>query len=94
MVGIFLTVWVKSDLRDDVRNMKVSCVGRGLMGYLGNKVVQLNFYRDLAIQRNVIIREVYNLVPVDLMNRVETNISITAEARVPKKSEERKYPNL
>ncbi|KAH9623366.1 hypothetical protein KSS87_012622 [Heliosperma pusillum] len=37
MVGIFLTVWVRSDLRDDVRNMKVSCVGRGLMGYLGNK---------------------------------------------------------
>lgn len=37
MVGIFLTVWAKSDLRDDVRNMKVSCVGRGLMGYLGNK---------------------------------------------------------
>ncbi|KAM7521619.1 hypothetical protein LguiA_011521 [Lonicera macranthoides] len=37
MVGIFLTVWVKSDLRDGVRNMKVSCVGRGLMGYLGNK---------------------------------------------------------
>ncbi|CAK9151104.1 unnamed protein product [Ilex paraguariensis] len=37
MVGIFLTVWVKSDLKDDIRNMKVSCVGRGLMGYLGNK---------------------------------------------------------
>ncbi|KAJ6412293.1 hypothetical protein OIU84_005368 [Salix udensis] len=37
MVGIFLTVWVKSDLRDDVRNLKVSRVGRGLMGYLGNK---------------------------------------------------------
>ncbi|KAG2697058.1 hypothetical protein I3843_07G087800 [Carya illinoinensis] len=37
MVGIFLTIWIKSDLRDDVRNMKVSCVGRGLMGYLGNK---------------------------------------------------------
>ncbi|KAB2050661.1 hypothetical protein E1A91_A12G004100v1 [Gossypium mustelinum] len=37
MVGIFLTVWVKSDLRDYVRNLKVSCVGRGLMGYLGNK---------------------------------------------------------
>ncbi|KAI7737827.1 hypothetical protein M8C21_028763 [Ambrosia artemisiifolia] len=27
----------KSDLRDHVHNMKVSCVGRGLMGYLGNK---------------------------------------------------------
>ncbi|CAI9107789.1 OLC1v1007233C4 [Oldenlandia corymbosa var. corymbosa] len=37
MVGIFLTVWIRSDLRDNVNNMKVSCVGRGLMGYLGNK---------------------------------------------------------
>ncbi|XP_031098170.1 type IV inositol polyphosphate 5-phosphatase 6-like [Ipomoea triloba] len=37
MVGIFLTVWVRSELREHVRNMKVSCVGRGLMGYLGNK---------------------------------------------------------
>ncbi|XP_074558481.1 type IV inositol polyphosphate 5-phosphatase 7-like [Curcuma longa] len=37
MVGIFLTIWVRSDIRDDVRNLKVSCVGRGLMGYLGNK---------------------------------------------------------
>lgn len=39
MVGIFLTVWVRSELRDHVRNLKVSCVGRGLMGYLGNKVI-------------------------------------------------------
>lgn len=38
MVGIFLTVWIRSDLRDYVHNLKVSCVGRGLMGYLGNKV--------------------------------------------------------
>ncbi|GAB4841581.1 Type I inositol polyphosphate 5-phosphatase 4 [Ancistrocladus abbreviatus] len=37
MVGIFLTIWMGSDLRDDVRNFKVSCVGRGLIGYLGNK---------------------------------------------------------
>ncbi|XP_058778446.1 type IV inositol polyphosphate 5-phosphatase 7-like [Vicia villosa] len=37
MVGIFLTVWVRSELKDHVKNMKVSCVGRGLMGYLGNK---------------------------------------------------------
>lgn len=38
MVGIFLTVWIRSDLRDYVHNLKVCCVGRGLMGYLGNKV--------------------------------------------------------
>jgi len=40
MVGVFLTVWVCGNLRDDVRNLKVSCVGRGLMGYLGNKVLE------------------------------------------------------
>ncbi|XP_065046573.1 type IV inositol polyphosphate 5-phosphatase 7-like isoform X2 [Musa acuminata AAA Group] len=37
MVGIFLTVWVRSEIRGDVQNLKVSCVGRGLMGCLGNK---------------------------------------------------------
>ncbi|KAK6135030.1 hypothetical protein DH2020_031208 [Rehmannia glutinosa] len=37
MVGLFLMVWIRSDLRDAVRNLNVSCVGRGLMGYLGNK---------------------------------------------------------
>ncbi|KMZ55957.1 Type I inositol 1,4,5-trisphosphate 5-phosphatase CVP2 [Zostera marina] len=37
MVGVFLMVWVRSEVKKDVRNMKVSCVGRGLMGYLGNK---------------------------------------------------------
>ncbi|CAM8888524.1 hypothetical protein QQ045_028144 [Rhodiola kirilowii] len=37
MVGIFLTVWVKGELKDHVHSMKVSCIGRGLMGYLGNK---------------------------------------------------------
>ncbi|KAH6816413.1 CVP2 like 1, partial [Perilla frutescens var. frutescens] len=37
MVGIYLTVWVRSELTEHVRNIKVSCVGRGLMGYLGNK---------------------------------------------------------
>nr|XP_025879913.1 type IV inositol polyphosphate 5-phosphatase 7 isoform X2 [Oryza sativa Japonica Group] len=37
MVGVFLMVWVRSDIREHVKNLKVSCVGRGLMGYLGNK---------------------------------------------------------
>ncbi|KMZ64715.1 Inositol-1, 4, 5-trisphosphate 5-Phosphatase-like protein [Zostera marina] len=37
MVGIFLMIWVQSKIKDDVKNMKVSCVGTGLMGYLGNK---------------------------------------------------------
>ncbi|KAJ4906948.1 DNAse I-like superfamily protein [Raphanus sativus] len=37
MVGIFLCVWVRDDLRKGISNLKVSCVGRGIMGYLGNK---------------------------------------------------------
>ncbi|XP_062118139.1 type I inositol polyphosphate 5-phosphatase 8 [Humulus lupulus] len=37
MVGIFLCVWVRSDLCSLISNLKVSCVGTGLMGYLGNK---------------------------------------------------------
>ncbi|KAJ8494127.1 hypothetical protein OPV22_015848 [Ensete ventricosum] len=37
MVGIFVTVWARGDIRESIRNLKVSCVGRGLMGYLGNK---------------------------------------------------------
>ncbi|KAH1078323.1 hypothetical protein AAZX31_19G159700 [Glycine max] len=37
MVGIFLSVWVRADLCNHVTNLKVSCVGRGIMGYLGNK---------------------------------------------------------
>lgn len=37
MVGIYLCIWVRSNLKQHIRDLKVSCVGRGLMGYLGNK---------------------------------------------------------
>ncbi|KAH6557290.1 hypothetical protein KP509_1Z123500 [Ceratopteris richardii] len=37
MVGLFISVWVRSELQQNVRNVKVSCIGCGLMGYLGNK---------------------------------------------------------
>ncbi|XP_057972328.1 type I inositol polyphosphate 5-phosphatase 8 isoform X2 [Malania oleifera] len=37
MVGLFLCVWVRADLNPYITNLKVSCVGRGIMGYLGNK---------------------------------------------------------
>lgn len=41
MVGIYVSVWVRKKLRRHVNNMKVSPVGVGLMGYMGNKVVPL-----------------------------------------------------
>ncbi|CAA0829782.1 DNAse I-like superfamily protein [Striga hermonthica] len=37
MVGIFLSVWVRKDLDNLITSLEVSCVGRGIMGYLGNK---------------------------------------------------------
>ncbi|KAL0426351.1 UNVERIFIED_CONTAM: Type I inositol polyphosphate 5-phosphatase 8 [Sesamum latifolium] len=37
MVGLFLCVWVRQDLNQHISSLKVSCVGRGIMGYLGNK---------------------------------------------------------
>ncbi|XP_051130368.1 type I inositol polyphosphate 5-phosphatase 8 isoform X2 [Andrographis paniculata] len=37
MVGIFLCVWIRDDLYRHITSLKVSCVGRGLMGRLGNK---------------------------------------------------------
>ncbi|KAI9122217.1 hypothetical protein K1719_006906 [Acacia pycnantha] len=37
MVGIFLCVWVRSHLLQHVTSLKVSCIGRGIMGCLGNK---------------------------------------------------------
>lgn len=38
MVGIYLSVWVRRRLRRHIHNLKVSPVGVGLMGYMGNKV--------------------------------------------------------
>lgn len=37
MVGLFVTVWVRQTLRSHIHNLKVSPVGVGLMGYMGNK---------------------------------------------------------
>ncbi|KAI4389223.1 hypothetical protein MLD38_001471 [Melastoma candidum] len=37
MVGIFLTIWVHRSLRRHIQNLKVSTVGVGVMGYIGNK---------------------------------------------------------
>lgn len=37
MVGIYISVWVCRTLRRHINNLKVSPVGVGLMGYMGNK---------------------------------------------------------
>ncbi|EXC05035.1 Type I inositol-1,4,5-trisphosphate 5-phosphatase CVP2 [Morus notabilis] len=37
MVGILISVWVRSSLRPFIKHPSVSCVGCGIMGCLGNK---------------------------------------------------------
>lgn len=38
MVGVFISVWVRSDLRRYVNNVKVCVVGCGILNFLRNKV--------------------------------------------------------
>ncbi|KAA8546608.1 hypothetical protein F0562_002653 [Nyssa sinensis] len=50
MVGIFLTIWVRRSLRKHIQNLKVSTVGVGVMGYVGNKgsiSVSMSIYQTL-----------------------------------------------
>ncbi|XP_071706412.1 type I inositol polyphosphate 5-phosphatase 2-like isoform X2 [Rutidosis leptorrhynchoides] len=37
MVGIYISIWVRKRLRRHINNVKVSPIGVGLMGYMGNK---------------------------------------------------------
>lgn len=37
MVGLFLSVWVRKELVEHIGHLRVDCVGRGIMGWLGNK---------------------------------------------------------
>lgn len=41
MVGLFLSVWVRSELVQHIGHLRVASVGRGIMGCLGNKVSPL-----------------------------------------------------
>ncbi|XP_062099059.1 type IV inositol polyphosphate 5-phosphatase 3 isoform X2 [Humulus lupulus] len=50
MVGIFLTIWVRRNLRRHIQNVKVSTVGVGVMGYIGNKgsvSVSMSIYQTM-----------------------------------------------
>lgn len=38
MVGIFVTIWVKRELVQHISHLRASCISRGILGYLGNKV--------------------------------------------------------
>ncbi|CAI9109390.1 OLC1v1009204C1 [Oldenlandia corymbosa var. corymbosa] len=37
MVGIFLSIWARKELVQHIGHLRITCVGRGIMGCLGNK---------------------------------------------------------
>lgn len=51
MVGIYVSIWVRKRLRRHINNLKVSPVGVGLMGYMGNKVLSFSVY---FLERSII----------------------------------------
>ncbi|CAN1235244.1 Type IV inositol polyphosphate 5-phosphatase 3 [Linum perenne] len=53
MVGVFITVWVRRHLRKHIQNVKVSTVGVGVMGYIGNKK------EGDEIKRNADVHEIH-----------------------------------
>lgn len=53
MVGVFMCVWVRSGLVPHVRELRMSRVGRGIMGYMGNKVCVF-WEHFLALQKSCV----------------------------------------
>uniref|UniRef100_A0A1D1Z1F3 Type I inositol 1,4,5-trisphosphate 5-phosphatase CVP2 n=1 Tax=Anthurium amnicola TaxID=1678845 RepID=A0A1D1Z1F3_9ARAE len=48
MVGIFVNIWARKELIQHIGHLRISCVGRGILGYLGNKgciSVSLSLYQ-------------------------------------------------
>lgn len=66
MVGILIIVWVWGDFRLYICDFSVFCVGCGVMGCLGNKVIILKIFIVLFCFLNfIVIYIIYNDLGVD-----------------------------
>ncbi|TVU35305.1 hypothetical protein EJB05_17189 [Eragrostis curvula] len=68
MVGVYLSIWVRKSLRKHIQNLKVSTVGVGAMGYIGNKAsfskshhsqILLFSFQDTVLLRNCILKRMH-----------------------------------
>ncbi|KAB5568456.1 hypothetical protein DKX38_002249 [Salix brachista] len=50
MVGVFLTIWIRRSLRKHIQNLKVSTVGVGVMGYIGNPSHSMTVFQTFRDQ--------------------------------------------
>lgn len=62
MVGIFLTIWVRKELVQHIGHLRICCISRGIMGYLGNKVV-LKILKHNSLTRSC-LKSLYSLILV------------------------------
>ncbi|KAL6572253.1 Inositol polyphosphate phosphatase, catalytic domain ues [Orobanche minor] len=53
MVGIFITIWVHRCLRRHIQNLNVSTVGVGVMGYIGNKIIQGSISVSMSVHQTL-----------------------------------------
>lgn len=60
MVGIYVSVWVRRRLRRHINNLRVSPVGVGLMGYMGNKVTISSFL--LCLLPSLKVASIYTII--------------------------------
>lgn len=58
MVGIFVTVWVRKELVQHVGHLRISCISRGIMGCLRNKVL----FNDLCRCIDIIMSDIFENV--------------------------------
>lgn len=49
MVGIFLSVWARKELVQHIGHLRISCVGRGIMGCLRNKASSIKLLPWLSL---------------------------------------------
>ncbi|KAG1346308.1 type IV inositol polyphosphate 5-phosphatase 3 [Cocos nucifera] len=62
MVGIYLSIWVHRSLHKHIQNLKVSTVGVGVMGYIGNKVGRIIWLGDLNYRINLSYERTLELI--------------------------------
>ena len=62
MVGVFLSVWVRRSLQKHIQNVRVSIVGVGTRGFIGNKAsYKFGVFSLLFMRLNTLIITVSHL---------------------------------
>lgn len=73
MVGIFVTVWMRKELVQHVGHLRITSISRGIMGYLGNKVVLIYHWYNHAFSFTYIHLAMHSWLYVQQMHQILRN---------------------